>query len=77
MYYVTSVTYIDKIRNILKSKCYTKEESVTLNNQKLAKDYIVEAFLQLLKKQKFEDITITDIANKAGITRRNNKKSFR
>ena len=69
MYYVTSVTYIDKILNTLKSKCYTKEESVTLNNKKLAKDYIVEAFLQLLKKQKFEDITITDIANKAGITR--------
>ena len=40
-----------------------------MNNQKLAKDYIVEAFLQLLKKQKFEDITITDIANKAGVTR--------
>ena len=25
--------------------------------------------LQLIKKQKFEDITITDIANKAGVTR--------
>ena len=40
-----------------------------MNNKKLAKDYIVEALLQLLKKKTYEDITITDIANKAGVTR--------
>lgn len=40
-----------------------------MNNKKLAKDYIAEALLQLIEKQKYEDITITDIANKAGVTR--------
>ena len=40
-----------------------------MNSKKLAKDYIIEALLQLLKKHSFEDITVTDIANKAGVTR--------
>lgn len=40
-----------------------------MNNKRLAKDYITDALLQLLKKHNFEDITVTDITNKAGVTR--------
>ena len=40
-----------------------------MNNIKRAKEYITEAILQLLNKKKYEDITITDIAEKAGVTR--------
>lgn len=47
-----------------------------MNNKKLAKDYIIEAFLQLLKKQGFENITITDIVKKAGVTRMTFYRNF-
>lgn len=40
-----------------------------MNNIKRAKEYITEAILQLLNKKKYENITITDIAEKAGVTR--------
>lgn len=40
-----------------------------MNNIKRAKEYITEAILQLLNKKKYDDITITDIAEKAGVTR--------
>jgi|AKZA01.1.fsa_nt_gi Transcriptional regulator len=40
-----------------------------MNNPKNSKDYITEALLQLMIKKKFKDITITDIANKAGVNR--------
>ena len=40
-----------------------------MNNIKRAKDYIIDALFMLMKKKKYEDITITDIAKKAGVTR--------
>lgn len=40
-----------------------------MNTIKRAKEYITEAILQLLNNKKYEDITITDIAEKAGVTR--------
>lgn len=40
-----------------------------MNNIKHSKEYITEALLQLMNKKKYENITITDIANKAGVTR--------
>lgn len=40
-----------------------------MNNLKRSKGYIVEALLYLMKKEKFENITITDIAKKAGVNR--------
>ena len=43
--------------------------SVTLNNIKHSKEYITDALLQLMNNKKYENITITDIANKAGVTR--------
>ena len=40
-----------------------------MNNIKRAKDYIIDALFMLMKKKKYEDITITDIAEKSGVTR--------
>lgn len=40
-----------------------------MNNVKRAKDCITESLLYLMKKEKFENITITDISKKAGINR--------
>ena len=40
-----------------------------MNNIKRAKDYIVESLLYLMKKEKFENITVTDISKKAGVNR--------
>ena len=40
-----------------------------MNHIKRSKEYITEAILQLLNKKKYENITITDIAEKAGVTR--------
>lgn len=40
-----------------------------MNNIKRAKDYIIQALLWLMEKKKYENITITDIAEKAGVTR--------
>lgn len=37
--------------------------------EKMAKDYIIEALLLLMKKKRYTDIKITDIANKAGVNR--------
>lgn len=40
-----------------------------MNNVKRAKNYIVESLLYLMKKEKFENITVTNIAKKAGVNR--------
>lgn len=40
-----------------------------MNNVKRAKDYITQSLLYLMKKEKFENITITDISKKAGVNR--------
>lgn len=40
-----------------------------MNNIKRAKDYITQSLLYLMKKEKFENITVTDISKKAGVNR--------
>lgn len=40
-----------------------------MNIEKKAKDYIVDALLQLMDKKDYDKITITDITKKAGINR--------
>lgn len=40
-----------------------------MNNIKRAREYITESLLILMNNKKYEDITITDIARKAGVTR--------
>lgn len=40
-----------------------------MNTIKHSKEYITEALLQLMKKKEYENITITDIAKRAGVTR--------
>lgn len=40
-----------------------------MNNIKRAREYITEALLQLMNKKNYENITITDIAERAGVTR--------
>lgn len=39
------------------------------SNEMKAKDYIMEGLLQLMKKKNYNDITITDITNSAGVNR--------
>ena len=40
-----------------------------MNNEQKAKDYITEALLQLMEKNDYQDISITDITKKAGVNR--------
>ncbi len=40
-----------------------------MNNTQRSKGYIIDALFMLMKKKKYDTITVTDIAKKAGVTR--------
>ena len=43
----------------------------------LSQEWIIEALIQLLKTKNYHDITITDIANKAGVARLTFYRNFK
>lgn len=47
------------------------------SNQHTVRDYIMEAMLQLLEKRSFESITITELVQRAGVSRNSFYRNFR
>ena len=48
-----------------------------MNNETLTREYIFGAFYNLLKKQNYDNISVCDITNKAGVSRMSFYRNFK